>query len=235
MADAKISALPAAALPLAGTEVLPIVQSASTKKVAVDDLTVKNVRSNATTGILQVAGPGASTTRVMTVPNENFTAARIDAAQTFSGTQTFAGANIYNVINNTGAAGSNASPSFVGTQFLGNASRLIAQTDGGDCSNSSFRGVYRIRTCDDGSAAMNTRMQFDGNAACTLYTVNFSIDTAGKGILLPGGITWTSGAGSPENVVTAPVGSLYSRSDGGLVTSLYVKESGAGNTGWIGK
>ncbi len=39
MADTKISALTAATTPLAGTEVLPIVQSGSTKKVAVSDLT----------------------------------------------------------------------------------------------------------------------------------------------------------------------------------------------------
>jgi hypothetical protein len=39
MADLKISALPAATTPLAGTEVLPIVQSGSTDKVSVADLT----------------------------------------------------------------------------------------------------------------------------------------------------------------------------------------------------
>jgi hypothetical protein len=39
MADVKISNLPAANTPLSGTEVLPIVQSTTTKKVAVADLT----------------------------------------------------------------------------------------------------------------------------------------------------------------------------------------------------
>jgi hypothetical protein len=39
MADKKISALTSATTPLAGTEVLPIVQSGSTVKVAVSDLT----------------------------------------------------------------------------------------------------------------------------------------------------------------------------------------------------
>ena len=43
------------------------------------------------------------------------------------------------------------------------------------------------------------------------------------------------GSGSPEGVVTAPVGALYSRTDGGASTTLYVKESGTGNTGWIAK
>lgn len=39
MADVKISALPASTTPLAGTEVLPIVQSSTTKQVSVADLT----------------------------------------------------------------------------------------------------------------------------------------------------------------------------------------------------
>lgn len=39
MADTKISALPAATTPLAGTEVIPIVQSGVTKKVSIDNLT----------------------------------------------------------------------------------------------------------------------------------------------------------------------------------------------------
>lgn len=44
-----------------------------------------------------------------------------------------------------------------------------------------------------------------------------------------------SGTGSPEGVVTAKVGSLYLRTNGGASTTLYVKESGTGNTGWVAK
>lgn len=87
MANSKISALTAATTPLAGTEVLPIVQSSATVKVATNDLTVRNVRANATTGILQVTGPTAGTTRVMTTPDANFTSARTDTGQTFTGAQ----------------------------------------------------------------------------------------------------------------------------------------------------
>ena len=43
------------------------------------------------------------------------------------------------------------------------------------------------------------------------------------------------GTGSPEGSVTAPIGSQYMRSDGGVGTSFYVKESGTGNTGWVAK
>lgn len=44
-----------------------------------------------------------------------------------------------------------------------------------------------------------------------------------------------SGTGSPESVIAAGVGSLYMRTDGGAGTSLYVKESGSGTTGWVAK
>ena len=43
------------------------------------------------------------------------------------------------------------------------------------------------------------------------------------------------GAGSPEGVVTAPIGSRYWRTDGSTSTTLYVKTSGTGNTGWTAK
>jgi hypothetical protein len=44
------------------------------------------------------------------------------------------------------------------------------------------------------------------------------------------------GTGSPLNVVTADVGTLYMRVDGGANTTLYVKESGNGaSTGWVAK
>ena len=43
----------------------------------------------------------------------------------------------------------------------------------------------------------------------------------------------TSGTGSPEGAVSAPVGSEYHRTDGSTGTTLYIKESGTGNTGWV--
>ena len=59
------------------------------------------------------------------------------------------------------------------------------------------------------------------------YAINFR----------PGGgtVIWTSGAGTPEGAVTAVVGSLYTRTDGGVNTTLYVKQTGTGNTGWAAK
>jgi hypothetical protein len=43
-------------------------------------------------------------------------------------------------------------------------------------------------------------------------------------------IIW--GTGSPESAVTAPVGSMFIRTDGGADSVLYMKESGTGDTGW---
>lgn len=48
-------------------------------------------------------------------------------------------------------------------------------------------------------------------------------------------VFWSSGNVSPDGVITAPVGSLWTRTNGGAGTTLYVKESGSGNTGWIAK
>jgi hypothetical protein len=49
------------------------------------------------------------------------------------------------------------------------------------------------------------------------------------------GVLISSGTNTPEGAVTAPVGSLWLRSNGAAVTTLYVKESGSTNTGWVAK
>jgi hypothetical protein len=42
-----------------------------------------------------------------------------------------------------------------------------------------------------------------------------------------------SGVGDPEGVVSAVVGTIYSRTDGLPNQTLYIKESGSGTTGWV--
>lgn len=47
-------------------------------------------------------------------------------------------------------------------------------------------------------------------------------------------IRW--GTGDPNTaIVVASVGSIYLRTDGGATTTLYIKESGTGGTGWVSK
>lgn len=44
-----------------------------------------------------------------------------------------------------------------------------------------------------------------------------------------------TGTGSPEGGTSAPVGSIYMNLSGGAGTTMYVKETGTGNTGWAAK
>lgn len=69
-------------------------------------------------------------------------------------------------------------------------------------------------------------MRFDGQSRPNT-TEGFLIGSGGAAVY--------SGIGAPEGLVTASVGSTYQRRDGGASTTEYVKESGSGNTGWIGK
>lgn len=60
-------------------------------------------------------------------------------------------------------------------------------------------------------------------------------DTGYGALALASGIVDIAGAGSPEGAVTGAVGSIYRRIDGDANTTLYVKESGTGNVGWVAK
>ena len=51
--------------------------------------TAEQLKSNATTGVMQIVGPAAGSTRVMTIPDGDFSVARKDAANAFTGDQTF--------------------------------------------------------------------------------------------------------------------------------------------------
>ena len=69
----------------------------------------------------------------------------------------------------------------------------------------------------------------------TLLTSIGNSNPQGDFMAYGGDVKDLKGSGSPEGVVTAPVGSTYRRSNGGTGTTFYVKETGSGNTGWIAK
>ena len=144
MANTKISALTSATTPLAGTEVLPIVQSSATVKVATNDLTVRNVRANATTGILQVTGPAAASTRVVTVPDANWTAARTDAPQSFTGSQTLATGNL---IQGTAGNGVNFTAN---TPLAGKTTQLLGYYEEGTYTGTITPGTSGTITVNSG-------------------------------------------------------------------------------------
>lgn len=63
-------------------------------------------------------------------------------------------------------------------------------------------------------------------------SVHFRDTFSNRYIIGTGSVQMTSGSGTPEGVVTAPIGSTYQRSDGAVGSTLYYKSTGAGNTGW---
>lgn len=83
----------------------------------------------------------------------------------------------------------------------------------------------------------NFRKQLNALFANVFGTANAftAVQTFPVGGIVLGTVKILTGTGSPAGVVSAPVASLYLRSDGGANTTLYVKESGSGNTGWIAK
>lgn len=120
-------------------------------------------------------------------------------------------------INYTGADSSNAQ---IFAVQKGGATKFRVQTD---------EAVAVLTTTEATTAGVGSLTTAGGIYAAKKIIAGTSISPSGSAV------TWTAGVGSPEGVVTAVVGSLYSRTDGGAGSSLYVKESGAGNTGWVAK
>jgi hypothetical protein len=93
--------------------------------------------------------------------------------------------------------------------------------------------AYSVRTIVNGASVVDPLTNNTGSLG------NSSLKWAGAYATTffvgPSSVKFTSGSGTPENAVTAPVGSLFTRTDGGANTTLYVKESGTGNTGWVAK
>lgn len=189
MPDQKISQLTAATTPLAGTEVLPIVQSGSTKQVSI---------ANVTAGRSVAVGATVSSPRTFSVGGSV-------AFERFNATPTVA------IRGGTDAT--------VGYEYRLN----VTQADGLTISSAVI------------GAGQATYYLFQPSGTFRIVAGSLEISTVGQGIVFSGNLVWRTGAGSPEGVVTAPVGSLYTRSDGGANTTLYVKESGAGDTGWVAK
>lgn len=130
---------------------------------------------------------------------------------------------------------------------------LVFRNNTWDALDAKLTGVSRPYVFDDvyfdsatGAATVakghhstaSTQVVFWNRYATDTYD---NIQILGDGTILRGAgsaapaIGIFRGVGSPEGVVTAGIGSLYQRTNGGANTSLYVKESGTGNTGWTAK
>lgn len=141
MADVKISALPAATTPLGGTEVLPIVQSGSTVKVSVADVTAG--RAVSASSLTTTGDVGVGTTAVQ----QNGRTIQVDGG---------AGAADYRLTNNaTGSAKDNGGLySLIGVDnYLWNleAGFLSFGTDNAERGRITSAGNFGLGTAAPGS------------------------------------------------------------------------------------
>ena len=142
--------------------------------------------------------------------------------------------------NQTGANNVVVGSGSMGSNIKGNRNVVLGSNAGGGFTgdNSIIIG-YKAKPTSDTSGR---QLAIDyGNDAAPLPFLYGKMDvgteyfgTRSKELRMgPTAVKWMVGAGAPA--VAAPVGSLYTRTDGGAATTLYVKESGTGTTGWVAK
>lgn len=208
----------------------------------------------------QVTFTGPTAARSYALPDSAQTLAGLGVAQTWTAVQTF-GANVLFSADNThdiGASGATrpkdvyiAGRQNIGTSTIqtgvpltlgragsGALARLMNTSAGvGDNTYLEYypAGIGPVRVGGDAIGGGKAEYVIQTWASSTATEVLRVLAGAPIGIQINAGPKILVGTGSPESAVTAGVGSLFLRTDGGASTVMYVKESGAGNTGWIAK
>jgi hypothetical protein len=226
MADVKISALPLASTPLTGTEVLPIVQSATTDQVTVANLTAGRAVSASsltlTTTPLAVGsgGTGLSTLTAGYIPYGNGTSA-FNSSSGF----TFVGVNLQQ--DNTGTART--------THHFGSAGGNLYV----GIENSAGGGVFTGSTAYAGILGTDnsTPLQFFTNSALRMTLdasgnlglgVTPSAWSAGKAIEVGalGTAVWTANAGDMYVTSNAYYNGGFKYGNTGSYATAYEQTSG---------
>jgi hypothetical protein len=192
MADTKISALPAVTTPVAGTSVLPIVQTGTTKKITITELTGTQVSAAGevgiggdTTGVVA----GVTVTSKFCVKNEgaNPVAGFVHVNDTTanSGSNTFACRSrgtlaVPTIVQNNDSLWNMYIAGNDGTD-LALAAEIRVEVDGTPGSN-DMPGRILLRTTPDGSQAPVDAVKIDSAQNVTVSAGNLVIGTSGKGI-----------------------------------------------------
>lgn len=204
MADTKISALTAVTTPVAGTSVLPIVQTGTTKKITITELTGTQVSAAGevgiggdTTGVVA----GVSVTSKFCVKNEgaNPVAGFVHVNDTTanSGSNTFACRSrgtlaVPTIVQNNDSLWNMYIAGNDGTD-LALAAEIRVEVDGTPGSN-DMPGRILLRTTPDGSQAPVDAVKIDSAQNVTVSAGNLVIGTSGKGI----DFSATPGTGTSE-------------------------------------
>lgn len=222
MADVKISQLPAATTPLAGTEEIPLVQSTTTKKVTVSGLlttanlgtptainltNATNVPVNQATGVLPVVNGGTGVTTPNIIGGTNISVTGTWPNQTVSATGSAAG-NVTGPVSST----DNAVARYDNTtgQIIQNSGVIISDTNvitGGTWNGTAIAVAYGGTGTSTPSIVAGTNVTVTGT--WPNQTINASGGGGGSGTVTDMSIVSANGlAGTVATSTTTPAVTL---------------------------
>ncbi len=183
MADLKISALPASTTPLAGTEVLPVVQSSTTKQVSVANLTAGRAVATAALSATGIVSTTDATDASSTTAASLKTAGGLAVVK-----KTYIGDNI---VQGTAAKGVNFTAN---TPATGMTNQLLNWYEEGV-------GTYTMTASTSGTITLNPSFQTlrytrVGRLVTVAGHLNVSSVSAPVGILRFNGLPFTTIAGA---------------------------------------
>lgn len=104
----------------------------------------------------------------------------------------------------------------------------IIKTRGLNSQNDGLNGNYIILSAGAYGGTPDEVVDFELDNGNVAKLLDLNVRT----LRISNDVIWMTGTGSPEGVTSAAQGSIFSRTDGAIGTTVYIKEVGSGNTGW---